>query len=72
MDSDPSVALPLLQLGLLMGIVIVGHGFAARRMPVEIIPGCLQPRVTLCNRLRPWLSAAALVMTMAGLVLIIG
>ena len=43
MDSDPSVALPLLQLGLLMGIVIVGHGFATRRMPVEIIPGFLQP-----------------------------
>jgi len=55
-----------------MGIVIVGHGFATRRMPVEIIPGFLQPRVTLCNKLRPWLSAAALVMTMAGLVLIIG
>ena len=72
MDTTPSVALPLLQLGILMGLVIVGHGFAARRMPVEIIPGCLQPRVTLCNKLRPWLSAAALGMTMAGLVLILG
>ena len=56
------MALALLQLGLLMGIVIVGHGFAARRMPVEIIP-VLRGRVTLCNRMRPWLSAAALVMT---------
>jgi hypothetical protein len=72
MDTDPSVALPLLQLGLLMGVVIVAHGFAARRMPVGIIPGCLQPRVTLCNKLRPWLSAAALAMTLTGLVLIVG
>ena len=66
------MALPLLQLGILMGVVLVGHGFAARRLPVEIIPGLLQARITLCNKLRPWLSAAALVMTMAGLVLILG
>ena len=45
METTPSVAIPLLQLGLLMGIVLVGNAIAVRHLPTESVPGILRPRV---------------------------
>ncbi|MCW2848156.1 MAG: hypothetical protein JWR90_2130 [Marmoricola sp.] len=69
MEPTPSVALPLLQLGLLMGIVIAGQSFAVHRMPMDSVPTVLRARVLLCNRIRPWLAVAAAAITAAGLLL---
>ena len=55
MEATPSVAVPLLQLGLLLAVVLVGNAVAVRRMSLEVVPGILMGRVHLCNRLRPWL-----------------
>jgi len=71
METAPSVAMPLLQLGLLMGIVLLGNAVAVRHLPIESVPGVLRPRVLMCNRMRPWLSAAAAAMTGAGLFLLL-
>ena len=68
MEATP-LAAALLQLGILMGVVLIGNAIAVRRLPAEIVPHVLRERITLCNRMRPWLSAAALVMTATGLVL---
>ena len=72
METAPSVAIPLLQLGLLMGIVLLGNAIAVRHLPVESVPTILRGRVLLCNRMRPWLTAAAAAMTAAGLFLLLG
>ncbi len=69
MESTPSVALPLLQLGILMGIVLMGNALVVHRLPIETVPTVLRGRVMLCNRMRPWLAAAAAAMTAAGLLL---
>ena len=71
METSPPVAAALLQLGILMAVVLIGNAVAARRLPDETVPLILRERITMCNRMRPWLSAAALVMTAAGLVLIL-
>ena len=71
METTPSVAVPLLQLGLLMGIVLVGNAIAVRHLPLENVPGILRPRVLMCNRMRPWLGAAAAAMTATGLFLLL-
>jgi hypothetical protein len=42
---------------------------AVRHLPTEDVPGVLRGRIELCNRLRPWLIAAACAMTMTGLAL---
>ncbi|NUR05523.1 MAG: hypothetical protein HOQ45_00770 [Nocardioidaceae bacterium] len=72
METTPAVAGPLLQLGLLMGVVLVGNALVARRLPLESVPSILRGRVLLCNRMRPWLSLAAVLMTATGLVLLLG
>lgn len=69
MEPTPSVALPLLQLGILMGVVLVGNALAVRRLPIETVPTVLRGRILLCNRMRPWLAVAAAAMTAAGLFL---
>ena len=69
MDSSASIALPLLQTGVLMGVVLLGQVFAVRHLPLESIPGVLRGRVALSNRLRPWLISTALAMAVTGLVL---
>lgn len=71
METTPSVAIPLLQLGLLMGIVLLGNAVAVRHLPIESVPGVLRPRVLMCNRMRPWLTAAAAAMTAAGTFLLL-
>jgi hypothetical protein len=71
MEATPPVAAALLQLGILMGVVLIGNAFAARRLPDETVPLVLRGRITMCNRMRPWLSAAALAMTATGLVLML-
>jgi hypothetical protein len=71
-ESTPSVAMPMLQLGILMGIVLLGNAYAVRHLPVESMPGLLMGRVRLANRLRPWLGVAALAMTAVGLILHLG
>ena len=63
--------MPLLQLGLLMAVVLVGNAVAVRRMPLETVPGILLGRVNLCNRMRPWLGAASVAMILSGLVLLL-
>ena len=69
MEATP-LAAALLQLGVLMGVVLIGNTIAAGRLPAENVPLVLRGRITLCNRMRPWLSAAALAMTAAGVVLL--
>ena len=54
-----------------MGIVLVGNALAASRLPIEIVPGILESRIVLCNRLRPWLSGAALLMIVSGLAILL-
>ncbi len=71
MEATPSVAVPLLQLGLLMAVVLVGNAVAVRRMPLETVPGILLGRVNLCNRLRPFLAAASAAMIVSGLFLLL-
>lgn len=70
MESTPAVAMPLLQLGILLSIVLVGNGLAMRYLPIETVPGVLMGRVRLANRVRPWLSVAALSITASGLLLL--
>jgi hypothetical protein len=49
--------------------VLVGNAIAARQLPIENVPVVLRSRVLMCNRMRPWLSAAAPAMTAALLLL---
>ncbi len=72
MASTPDAATALLQVALVTGVVLVGQVLAVRHLPLETIPGCLQGRVALCNRLRPYLIAAVAAMATAGLVLQFG
>ena len=72
METAPSVAIPMLQLGLLMGIVLVGNAVAVRHLPIESVPEILRGRVLMCNRMRPWLSATAAAMIAAGVLLLLG
>jgi hypothetical protein len=72
METTPSVAAPMIQLGILLGIVLVGNAVAVRRLPTESVPGCLMGRVRLANRMRPWLAVAALAITVTGLLLHLG
>ena len=58
-------------LGLLMGIVLVGNAVAVRHLPIESVPGILRGRVLMCNRMRPWLTAAAAAMTATGIFLLL-
>lgn len=53
MESTPPIALPLLQLGILMGLVLVGNALAVRRLPLEHVPTVLRGRILLGNRMRP-------------------
>jgi hypothetical protein len=69
MASTPDVATALLQVALVTGVVLAGQVVAVRHLPVETIPGCLQARVALSNRLRPFLIVAAALMAAAGAVL---
>jgi len=69
MASTPDVATALLQAALVVGVVVVGQVVAIRHLPVETIPGCLQSRIALSNRLRPFLIAGAAAMAAVGLVL---
>lgn len=69
MESSTALAWSLLQLGVLMGVVLIGNAVAVRHLPLESVPGCLQSRIDLSNRLRPWLSAVAVAITATGLVL---
>jgi hypothetical protein len=71
MEPTPSIAVPLLQLGVLMGIVLLGNVVVAGRLPIENVPGVLRQRVLLCNRMRPWLGGLALAFTAAGLILLV-
>ncbi|MEP7092009.1 MAG: hypothetical protein ABI776_18050, partial [Nocardioidaceae bacterium] len=68
-SSSSDLASSLLQAGLLTGVVLVAQVFVLRNLPIESVPGVLRGRVELCNRLRPWLIAAAAAMTAAGLLL---
>lgn len=61
----------MLQLGVLMGIVLLGNVLVANRLPIENVPVVLRQRVLLCNRMRPWLGALALAFTVGGLVLLL-
>jgi len=69
MDSSAPVAVALIQLGLLMGVVLIGNAVASRHLPADCVPGVLQSRIDLGNRLRPWLSAVTLAILAAGLFL---
>ena len=72
METTSSVAVPMMQLGILLGVVLVGNVLAARRLPTESVPVCLMGRVRLANRMRPWLGLAAFVITATGLFLHLG
>ena len=72
MGGTDSIAVALLQLGSLMAVVLLGNVVAARRLPVDSVPDFLMGRILLCNRMRPWLGAAALAMIVAGLVIQLG
>lgn len=69
MDTSPTLALALLQAGILMLIVCVGQAYAVAHVPVESIPTPLRHRVEVCTRLRPLLVVAALSLALTGLVL---
>ncbi len=69
MASTPDLATALLQVALLTGVVLAGQAVAVRHLPVDVVPGCLQARVALSNRLRPFLVVVAAVMAAAGAVL---
>ena len=72
MENTPSVAVPMIQLGILLGIVLVGNAVAVRRLPTESVPGILMGRVRLANKMRPWLAVAALAITATGVFLHLG
>lgn len=72
METTPSVAIPLLQTGILLGIVLLGNVYVLRHLPAEVVPTILRGRIELANRMRPWLAVAALGLTVAGLVLQLG
>lgn len=72
METTPSIAVPLLQTGILLGIVLLGNLYVLRHLPVDVVPTILRGRIELANRLRPWLAVAALGLTVAGLVLQLG
>lgn len=69
MASSAAVATALLQVAVVTGVVLAGQVLAVRHLPVETIPGCMQARIALSNRLRPFLIVCAAVMAAAGLVL---
>ena len=72
MASTPAVAASLLQVGLLVGALLVAQAVVVHRLPVETIPDVLRSRVALCHRLLPWLIGAAAVTALTGLVLGLG
>ena len=72
METTPSVAAPMIQLGILLGIVLVGNAYAVRRLPTESVPGILMGRVRMATRIRPWLAVAAFAITAAGVILHLG
>ena len=69
MESRSALAVSLLQVGNLMGLVVLTQAVAVSRLPVDAIPTCLRHRVDMSNRLRPLLGASAVVMALTGLVL---
>lgn len=69
MSTTTTLAMTLLQTGLLTGCVLLAQIVVVRHLPVESIPGVLRGRVALCSRLRPWLLVASLTMVGAGLVI---
>ena len=72
MEATPSIAIPLLQTGIMLGIVLLGHVYVLRHLPVDAVPSILRGRIELAHRMRPWLAAAAVCLTVAGLVLQLG
>jgi hypothetical protein len=69
MEPTPSIAIPLLQTGIMLGIVLLGNVYVLRHLPVDAVPSILRGRIELANRMRPWLAVAAVCLTVAGLVL---
>ena len=69
MQPSSSAALAMVQLGLLLGVVILGNAVAVRHLPAGACPTILLGRVELANRLRPWLAAVAVALTASGLLL---
>jgi hypothetical protein len=69
MAATPTLAVALLQAGLLTGVVLVAQSVAVRHLPVESIPGVLRARVALCSRIRPYLLASVATMVGVGLFL---
>jgi hypothetical protein len=69
MESTSEIAMPLLQLGILMGLVLWGNVVAIRHLQPEDVPNVLRRRIELCNRARPWLIVVACAMAVTGLAL---
>ena len=69
MADTPTLAVSLLQAGVLLGVVLLARIVVGRHVPVETIPDVLGRRVALWNRLCPWLLVATLTMAGVGLVL---
>jgi hypothetical protein len=66
-----SLALVLLQIGLLSAAMIGARILAGRRAAVDAVPGIYRHRVEQVGRLCPSLLAAALVLTLAGAILLV-
>jgi hypothetical protein len=69
MYSSAHLGASLLLSGLVTGVVLVVQMIAVRHLPLDSVPGVLQGRIALSNRLRPWLIAAAGGVVASGLVL---
>lgn len=69
MSHMSQAAGPLLQAGLFMSAVLLAQVVAVRHLSTDAIPVALRGRTELSNRLRPWLLVAAVLMSVAGLLL---
>lgn len=65
----PNESLVLLEVGVLLGVVLLGQMVGQRHLLAESVPLVLRGRVDFSNRLRPWLMGAAGALLLAGLLL---
>ena len=63
----PSESLVLIEAGALLGAVLVGQMIGRRHLAADSVPLVLRGRVDFCDRLRPWLMAAAAALLLAGM-----
>ena len=72
MASTSAIAASLLQVGLVLGVVLLAQLLTVRHLDVESVPGVLRSRIALSNRVRPWLIVVATLMALTGLALQLG